>query len=115
MFKANLIIYSLLLFFTCSAYAGDGKKGQALYTTCVACHGDKGQGNKALNAPRLAGQEEWYIIRQLKNFKLGIRGTNPKDTFGAQMRPMAMILSDDKAIDDVASYIVTFPTGPAKK
>ena len=61
-----------------------------LYTTCVACHGAKGEGNKALNAPAIASQEAWYIARQLKNFKEGIRGTHEKDMYGMQMRPMAM-------------------------
>ena len=60
---------------------------------------------EALNAPALAGQEEWYVIRQLQNFKNGIRGTNPKDTFGMQMAPMAQTLPNDQAIEDVAAYI----------
>lgn len=87
--------------------AGDAAKGKAFYTTCVACHGDKGQGNKALNSPKIAGQETWYIVRQLKNFKAGIRGAHPKDIYGQQMRPMAMTLPNDQAIEDVAAYINT--------
>jgi cytochrome c553 len=47
-------------------------------------------------------------VRQIKNFKAGIRGTKSGDTYGAQMRPMAMILADDKSINDVAAYIATF-------
>ena len=35
---------------------------------CIACHGDKAQGNKLLNDPRLAGQEPWYVARQLKTW-----------------------------------------------
>jgi cytochrome c oxidase subunit 2 len=85
--------------------AGDPAKGQALYATCGACHGAAGEGMEALNAPKLAGQEEWYVIRQLQNFKTGVRGTNPKDTFGMQMAPMAQTLIDDQAMADVAAYI----------
>src|SRR5690606_7976767 len=85
--------------------AGDAARGKALYATCGACHGPNAEGMEALNAPALAGQEEWYTIRQLKNFKEGIRGTNPKDTYGMQMAPMAQVLAHDQAIDDVAAYI----------
>lgn len=87
---------------------GDADAGKGLYATCAACHGANGEGNEALNAPGLAGQQDWYIARQLANYKSGLRGTHEKDTFGAQMRPMAMILADEAAINNVAVYIATF-------
>ncbi|MDT8399108.1 MAG: c-type cytochrome [Pseudomonadales bacterium] len=87
--------------------AGDAARGKTLYATCGACHGPNGEGMQALNAPALAGQADWYIIRQLQNFKSGIRGTNPKDIFGMQMAPMAMTLPNDQAMEDVAAYIKT--------
>ena len=44
-----------------NAYAvGDATKGKAAYAVCAACHGANGMGNKALNAPKIAGQEPWY-------------------------------------------------------
>ncbi|MDH3715088.1 MAG: cytochrome c [Gammaproteobacteria bacterium] len=86
---------------------GDSGKGKSLYGTCIACHGVKGEGNKALNAPALALLADWYLVRQLQNYKAGIRGTHAKDAFGAQMRPMAMTLADDQAIKDVTAYIVS--------
>lgn len=85
--------------------AGDPAKGQTLYAVCGSCHGVNGEGNQSLNAPALAGQEAWYVERQLKNFKTGIRGSDPKDTYGMQMAPMAATLADDQAIADVAAYI----------
>ncbi len=88
--------------------AGDAKKGKQIFMVCQACHGPKGNGNKALNAPKLSGLQDWYVARQLKNFKAGIRGTKQGDVFGMQMRPMAMTLADDKAINDVTAYISTF-------
>ena len=93
--------------------AGDPVAGQALYGTCAACHGQDGQGNAALNAPKLSGQSGWYMTGQLQNFKAGIRGTNEKDIYGAQMASMAALLADDKAIRDVAAYIKTLPDVPA--
>jgi len=93
--------------------SGDLSKGQTLYNVCIACHGDKGQGNASLLAPRLAGQEPWYIKDMLKKYKAGQRGTDPKDTYGAQMRAMAFGLADDQAIDDVTAFIGTLkPASP---
>jgi cytochrome c oxidase subunit 2 len=84
--------------------------GQASYAVCSACHGAQGEGNQMLNAPSLAGQSDWYLKRQLKNFKHGIRGSNnSEDIFGAQMAPMAATLVDDAAIDNVVAYISTLP------
>lgn len=86
---------------------GDPAKGQVTYQTCLACHGPDGKGNDLLNAPSLIHQHDWYQLTQLKNFKEGIRGGNPQDITGAQMRPMAMMLVDEQAMKDVIAYIQT--------
>ena len=75
--------------------------------TCIACHGADGNGNQALNAPSLIGLQDWYILRQLNNFKGGVRGTHPQDVYGQTMRPMSMILPDEKAMKDVTAYILS--------
>jgi cytochrome c oxidase subunit 2 len=87
--------------------AGDAAAGKTAYNLCATCHGASGEGVQAMNGPRLAGQEEWYLKRQLKAFKDGLRGTDPKDVFGMQMRPMALTLADDAAIDNVVAYILS--------
>ena len=89
---------------------GNASKGKAQYAVCASCHGQKAEGNQALNAPALAGLQDWYLVRQLKNFKAGIRGTHPKDVYGAQMRPMSMTLATEQAIADVSAYISAFST-----
>ena len=96
--------------FALNAYAaGDAAKGKAAYAVCVACHGANGMGNKALNSPQIAGQEPWYLERQLKNFKGGLRGANAKDPYGMQMRPMALTLANDQAVSDMAAYVSSMP------
>ena len=90
-----------------AAHAGDAAKGQNLYEVCAACHGKDGAGSKELNAPHIAGLPTWYVERQLQNFKSGVRGADPKDIYGTQMRPMAMTLPDDAAVADVAAYVAT--------
>jgi cytochrome c oxidase subunit 2 len=88
---------------------GDVANGKRLFRTCGTCHGKQGQGIWALNAPRAQGMDDWYVVAQLKNFRDGIRGAHPDDYYGAQMRMMAEILTDDEYINDVAAYINTLP------
>ena len=87
--------------------------GQQLYAACASCHGQQGEGNQALNSPKIAGLAPWYLERQLQYFKDGVRGTAEGDTAGAMMRPMAMILADNDAIRNVSAYIASFPDTPA--
>ena len=94
---------------------GDPAKGKAAYEVCAACHGANGMGNKALNAPQIAGQEPWYLERQLKNFKGGIRGADPKDTYGMQMRPMALTLANDQAVSDMAAFLSSMPVSKSSE
>jgi cytochrome c553 len=54
------------------AKAGDPKAGQAKAGACAACHGLDGNAADPLY-PKLAGQHEQYIWRQLKLFKSGER------------------------------------------
>jgi len=87
-------------------FTADIKKGQRTYESiCGSCHGPRGKGNEAMNAPRLNGLDDWYLKRQLINFKTSIRGSHPRDSYGQQMVPMATLLRDDDAIDDVIAYI----------
>ena len=78
------------------------------YANCVACHGTAGEGNATLNSPALAGQQAAYLARQLQHFKSGVRGADPKDTLGAQMRGMAAALTDED-IDAISAHLAQLP------
>lgn len=61
---------------------GDGKslaQGEKTYATnCAACHGERGEGNAALRAPRLCGQHAGYTVRRLDEVVSNSRGdANP--------------------------------------
>jgi len=86
---------------------GNVVNGEKLYTVCAYCHGQNGEGIQAMNAPRAAGINDWYIARQLQNFKDGIRGAHTSDYYGFQMRFMANTLHDEQAINDLVAYINT--------
>lgn len=47
------------------------KAGQAKAGMCLGCHGSSAEGNGEI--PRLAGQHPDYLVKQLSNFKEGVR------------------------------------------
>jgi cytochrome c oxidase subunit 2 len=98
---------------TLNVVNGNAQVGAAQYQVCAACHGQQGEGLQALNAPKIAGQEPWYLRRQLKSYKAGLRGAHEDDIYGQQMAPMAMTLADDTAIENVIAHIQTFPDNPS--
>jgi cytochrome c oxidase subunit 2 len=105
----NVVAYILTLSDTPAAATieGDTEHGEKLYSVCAYCHGADGLGVQAMKAPRAAGMNDWYLARQLQNFKAGIRGQHPSDHYGKQMSLMADILQDDEAINDLVAYINT--------
>jgi cytochrome c oxidase subunit 2 len=92
---------------------GDPVRGAALYATCSGCHGVQGEGVEPVGAPSLSHTSDWYQLKQIMNYKQGIRGTDPRDVGGAAMRGMSMLLADEQAIKDVLAYIATLPPAPA--
>lgn len=87
--------------------SGNAVRGEQLYASCAACHGNRGEGNEALRAPALAGGSDWYQLAQLRNFAQGLRGTDPADLPGQQMRAASAALPDDSAAADVVAYLNT--------
>ncbi|VAW86231.1 Cytochrome c4 [hydrothermal vent metagenome] len=69
---------------------------------CVNCHGKNGKGkSKTISAfPIIGGQHKDYIIKELKDFRSGLRSNDP----GGMMSDIAKKL-DDKDIDAVANYL----------
>lgn len=79
--------------------------GQSLYQSCAACHGAQGEGNQLLGAPALAGLNDWYVVKQLNHFRLGLRGTNTNDMYGQQMKAASSMLVSEQDVANVAAYI----------
>ncbi|MES3026130.1 MAG: c-type cytochrome [Pseudomonadota bacterium] len=87
------------------AVKADAKKGAALYANgdaarglaaCVSCHGDAGNSSMAAN-PKLAGQIEAYVHKQLVDFTTPDRA-NPVMTSFAKM-----LTAQEKK--DIAAYL----------
>lgn len=92
----------LLAMSSANSFAAEGAN---LFAPCIACHGSKGEGNAALNAPAIAGQDAVYLERQLHNFRNRRRGAHKSDVYGAQMQAAVTTLADDAAIVAVASFV----------
>ncbi len=77
------------------AEGGNAEAGKTKSATCAACHGMDGNSTNP-EWPKLAGQHESYIVKQLMNFKNDER-------MNATMAPMAKPLSEQD-MADLAAY-----------
>lgn len=77
------------------------QQGGAGITACVACHGARGEGQAAAGFPRLAGQSQAYLLKQLQAFANGER-KNP------QMEPIARALNAQQ-MRNAADYYASLP------
>ncbi len=94
----NKLIVSLLLTLGITGLAhaaGDAKAGQAKAAVCGACHGPDGN-SVAPNFPKLAGQGERYLTKQLQDIKAGKRTV-------LEMTGLLANLSDQD-LSDIAAY-----------
>lgn len=84
---------------------GDAARGQTLYAVCSACHGPDAAGNASLGAPSLVGLDDWYVVEQLAAYADGLRGVDPADIYGAQMRALSATFASDDDRRAIAAYI----------
>jgi cytochrome c553 len=91
-----------------AAAAGDVKSGRQKALQCQACHGLDGQSTLPA-APNLAGQNEAYVVKTLKDFRGGARRN--------EMMSLAAANLTDQDIADLAAYYsaVTVTVGSPPK
>ena len=85
------------------AKPGDAKAGETKAAACGACHGVDGNSALAMY-PKLAGQNEAYIARQLAQFKSGKRNNPIMMPFAAPLSPQDMA--------DIGAYFATKQPSP---
>lgn len=90
----SVLVISLLISSSLSA-EGDIEAGKQKSTACVACHGADGN---SVNPewPKLAGQNENYLVKQLKDFK------DKKRVNALMSGPVANLSEQD--MEDLAAY-----------
>ncbi len=104
--KKVALIFSLVM--SCSVWAqGNIEAGKEKSATCAACHGADGN-SSAVMYPKLAGQHEKYLIKQLHDLKLGMSSNGAQGRLDPVMSAMAMPLSDQD-IADLAAYFASQP------
>ena len=99
--KETIIILATVLLASFSSSiiaAGDAEAGQTKSATCMGCHGLAGNSEIA-SFPKLAGQGEAYLLKQLQNFKSGERNN-------AIMAGVASLLSEQDMMDIAAYYSI---------
>lgn len=80
---------------------GNKADGQTKAAVCAACHGPKGISVNPL-WPSLAGQQEAYLAKQIKEFRDGVR-------VEATMQPFVANLTDQDVADLAAFYASLSP------
>lgn len=78
------------------AQDGDPAAGQTKIAVCATCHGTDGNSPIAMN-PKLAGQSENYLFKQLQDYQSGVRQN-------ATMTAMVASLSEQDMADIAAWY-----------
>lgn len=93
-----------------AAAAGDVAAGATKAALCGACHG--ADGNSAVpNFPKLAGQNEKYLLKQMHDIQAWDKETNPakKATTGRAVVEMTGLLIPlaDQDLADIAAYFAS--------
>ena len=92
----TVLISMTLVVSTSLMAAGNASAGKSKAMMCAACHGADGNSPSDM-FPKLAGQGEAYLVKQLIEFKSGVRSN-------AIMAPMAAGLSEQDMADIAAYY-----------
>ena len=106
----NKVLVSLLLTLGITGIAhaaGNAEAGQEKVAVCGACHGADGN-SAAPNFPKLAGQGERYLFKQLQDIKAGSSPT-AEPGVGRKVLEMTGILDpySDQDLADIAAYFAS--------
>jgi cytochrome c len=87
-----------------TASAAATPSGAELYTqkTCVACHGKDAKTPILPEYPKLAGQNEAYMLQQMKDIKSGARSNGNT----AAMKGVMHLVNDDE-LKVLATYLAS--------
>ncbi len=102
MIRQSIVLCALVLGLFSHAVAQDAERGEELAQSCAGCHGAQGQSENP-QYPKLAGQNERYLIEQLEAYRSGAR-------VNALMAGQASGLSDQDIADLAAYYAEQEPT-----
>jgi cytochrome c553 len=93
--KALFVLLLATAFSTAHAASGDLVAGKEKSTTCAQCHGPDGNSSSP-DFPKLAGQQEDYLVAALHQYKTGKRKNPIMAGFAANL--------SEKDMADLAAY-----------
>jgi cytochrome c553 len=93
--KKTAFIVVIIALTSPAAFAGDAAAGEAKAMICGACHGADGN-SAAPSFPKLAGQNEKYLIKQMQDINSGARSV---PTMAGQLTAM-----NDDDIANIAAF-----------
>jgi cytochrome c553 len=76
--------------------------GRAKFVLCASCHGSDGRSGAMPEYPKIAGQNQKYLVNALKAYKSGRRA----GTYASLMAATATTLSDED-IENLAAYLAS--------
>jgi len=88
---------------------GSAQAGQGKVATCAACHGASGNDSLLPNVPKLGGQGERYLLKQLQDIKADIRKV---PLMAGQLTALS-----DQDLADIAAYFASLdrPVGATEE
>ena len=85
----------------------DLQRGQELFRTCAACHGEDGRGTPDGEIPAIAGQHGSVLLKQLTDFRHDQRQDTRMQHFSDRQH-----LPTAQELTDVAGYVASLPRFP---
>ena len=88
---------------------GDAAAGADKIAICLACHGQDGNVSQLPNVPKIGGQSEKYLLKQMQDIKSGARA--------APLMTGMLNTLDEQGLADVAAYYASqaAPQGAAEQ
>jgi cytochrome c553 len=78
---------------------GNAEAGAGKITVCLACHGQDGNASMLPNVPKIGGQNEKYLLKQMQDIKTGAR---PAPLMTGMLNAL-----NDQDMEDVAAYFAS--------
>ena len=92
---------------------GAGGMGNLFVGACSPCHAPNGGGYQSEFSPKISGQEDWYLSRQLMNFRNDLRGDHDSERWAKQMNFHIKDFSPAQ-LQSFVDYIGTLEDTPAE-
>jgi cytochrome c553 len=110
----KLLVTVLVCFGMTAAYAGgDAAAGKSKSASCAACHGADGN-SLAAAFPKLAGQNERYLVKQMQDIQCGALSESEQKQRKCDGRPVPQMAGqldnlNDQDLADIAAYFASQP------